>query len=59
MFGFSPAFVRAGAVLGVGVDAADQGRQVGAVIPELLKKSGDSAPVAVAAARNSFRSPSI
>ena len=37
VFGFSPAFVRAGALLGVGIEPAHQGRQAAAIVDLLLK----------------------
>jgi len=37
VFGFSPAFVRAGALLGVGIDPAHQGRQAAGIVDLLLK----------------------
>lgn len=40
VFGFSPAFVRAGALLGVGIEPARQGRQAAAVVDLLLKAAG-------------------
>jgi len=36
VFGFSPAFVRAGALLGVGVEPADQGRQAAELVRDVL-----------------------
>lgn len=36
VFGFSPAFVRAGALLGVGVEPAGQGRQAAEIVASLL-----------------------
>jgi len=37
VFGFSPAFVRAGALLGVGIEPARQGRQAAAIVDLLVK----------------------
>lgn len=37
VFGFSPPFVRAGALLGVGIDPAEQGRQVAELTHSLLE----------------------
>lgn len=37
VFGFSPAFVRAGALLGVGIEPAHQGRQAAGIVDLLLK----------------------
>jgi putative ABC transport system substrate-binding protein len=36
VFGFSPAFVQAGALVGVGIDPADQGRQAAALVAKVL-----------------------
>lgn len=36
VFGFSPAFVRAGALIGVGIDAEDQGRRLAPLILRIL-----------------------
>lgn len=43
VFGFSPAFVRAGALLGTGVDPQAQGQQAAAVALHLLKAPADAA----------------
>lgn len=40
VFGFSPQFVRAGALFGVGVSPADQGSQAAAILMRELKRGG-------------------
>jgi ABC-type uncharacterized transport system substrate-binding protein len=49
VFGFSPAFVRAGALIGVGIDPHAQGRQAGELVRLSLARSptADSIPNAV------------
>jgi putative tryptophan/tyrosine transport system substrate-binding protein len=44
VFGFSPAFVKAGALLGIGVDPQAQGQQAAVLGLRLLNKSGDTLP---------------
>jgi ABC-type uncharacterized transport system substrate-binding protein len=41
VFGFSPAFVRAGALLGVGVDPAAQGEQAAGIALQVIGKTWD------------------
>jgi putative ABC transport system substrate-binding protein len=43
VFGFSPAFVRAGALVGIGVDPAAQGQQAAELAIRLLKNPADAA----------------
>lgn len=42
VFGFSPAFVRAGALLGVGIDPTRQGRQAAGLVDPLLKAAKET-----------------
>jgi ABC-type uncharacterized transport system substrate-binding protein len=48
VFGYSPAFVKAGALLGVGIDPRDQGKQAAEMTARLLDKpAGAASPGAV------------
>jgi len=52
VFGFSPAFVRAGALLGIGVDPQAQGRQAAILTAALLQNPADPQRPRVAAAEH-------
>ena len=39
VFGFSPQFVKSGALIGIGIDPAAQGQQVGALVRKILEHS--------------------
>jgi putative ABC transport system substrate-binding protein len=49
VFGFSPSFVRAGALLGVGVDPAAQGQQAATIVQQILGHTLDAGAQAVQA----------
>jgi len=44
VFGFSPAFVRAGALLGVGINPVHQGRQAATIVDRLVKAGAGTSP---------------
>jgi len=44
VFGFSPSFVRAGALLGIGIDPAAQGRQTAEIVDRLLVAKPEPQP---------------
>ncbi|MCP4592750.1 MAG: hypothetical protein GY842_18600 [bacterium] len=52
VFGFSRGFVRAGALLGVGIKPAHQGRQAAALVELLLKSAGATSPSATSQPRS-------
>ena len=51
VFGFSPQFVRAGALLGTGIDPAEQGRHAGEIVLERLRPDAPARAAEAAAPR--------